>query len=194
MAMTIHAVSSGLDDKAIAGKGSRMVPPEKMIPVVIFLLLAGWGSSAQARESIVVDRAVLKIAENTGLVIQDQDGFLWFGTNGSGLFRYDGIALKAFKTGPGSISDNYIFALYEDSEGLIWIGTRNGLNKYDKLTHTFTVYRYDPDDQNSVSHDAFAWGSRSIWEDASGDIWIGTMKGPNRFSFRKTPHPSAPIP
>lgn len=138
--------------------------------------------SLQAYGDITVERSALKIAENTGLVIQDQDGFLWFGTNGSGLYRYDGINLKVYKAGPDSISDNYIFALYEDREGIIWIGTRNGLNQYDKKSNKFTIHRHDPNDINTIGHDVFAWGSRSICQDSQGDIWIGTMGGLNRFN------------
>ncbi len=156
----------------------------KIFPLIwIFLLLTTVSAycQAQAHDRLIVDRAVLKLGENTGTVIEDQDGFLWFGTNGSGLFRYDGISIKFFKTGPDSISDNYIFALFEDSEGIIWIGTRNGLNAYNKQTGKITVFRNDPNDSNSLSHDAFAWGSRSIWESSDGNIWIGTMKGLNRY-------------
>ncbi len=147
---------------------------------MVWPLAPGFG-----REKLVVDRSVLKLAENTGTVMQDQDGFLWFGTNGSGLFRYDGISLKAFKTGPGSISDNYVFALFEDSEGIIWIGTRNGLNAYNKLTGKITIFRHDPDNENSIGHDAFAWGGASIWESSTGEIWAGTMRGLNRYDKRK---------
>jgi PAS domain S-box-containing protein len=157
---------------------------KKILPLIwIFFLLTAASAYCQVKvhDRLIVDRAVLKLGENTGTVIEDQDGFLWFGTNGSGLFRYDGISIKSFKTGLDSISDNYIFALFEDSEGIIWIGTRNGLNAYNKQTGKITIFRHDPNDSNSLSHDAFAWGSRSIWESSTGDIWIGTMKGLNRY-------------
>ncbi|THB74267.1 MAG: response regulator [Desulfobacteraceae bacterium] len=160
------------------------VPLNRITIVVLACILyahnAGCAPPELFTSTVRIHRNALKIAENTGLMIQDQDGFLWFGTNGSGLYRYDGINLKPFKTGPGSISDNYIFALFEDREGIIWIGTRNGLNKYDKHTDTFTVYHHNPDNASSISDDVFAWGSRSIWEDTSGAIWVGTMKGLNR--------------
>ena len=39
-----------------------------------------------------------------------------------------------------SLSHNSVFALYEDRDSTIWAGTRNGLNRYDDKTATFTSY------------------------------------------------------
>ncbi len=103
-------------------------------------------------------------------VIQDQYGFMWFGTN-DGLNRYDGYNFKIFRNeldDSNSISDNSIHTLLEDEKGEIWIGTKSGvLNKYNPRTEKFTKIRL----QSNIKVDN---GIESIYEDNLGNIWIGT--------------------
>ena len=97
----------------------------------------GEGKQAQAQELVQFDRAIFDTGtQNSGAILQDKDGFLWIGTNGAGLYRYDGYELKAYKPGgPNSLSSPYVYALYEDRDGIIWIGTGGGgLDRYDKET------------------------------------------------------------
>ncbi len=44
--------------------------------------------------------------------------------------------------------------IYQDSKGFLWVGTQDGLNKYDG--YSFTVYRHDQTDQNSLSNRPYA--------------------------------------
>ena len=62
-----------------------------------------------------------------------------------------------------------------DSRGFLWIGTSDGLNRYDG--YTFKVYRHKPLDSLSISNNFI----HSIDEDRKGNIWIGTNSGLNRF-------------
>ena len=64
-----------------------------------------------------------------------------------------------------------MFCILQDSKGFMWFGTEDGLNKYDG--YTFTVYKHDPEDPNSISDN---W-IQAIYEDRSGDLWIGTLDG-----------------
>src|ERR1700742_5073123 len=67
--------------------------------------------------------------------IQDDDGFLWFGTI-NGLNRFDGYSFKTFYNDPGdstSIGSNFIRCLYNDSHGTIWVGTNKGVYTFDKV-------------------------------------------------------------
>ena len=53
---------------------------------------------------------------------------------------------------PNSLSgDGPVQAIYEDQAGRLWIGTRDGLNRFDPTTETFTRYVHDPDDPGSLS-------------------------------------------
>ena len=69
------------------------------------------------------------------------------------------------------LSNNSITYIYKDSRGFIWIGTTDGLNRYDG--NSFIVYRHNPLNQNSISDNFIS----SIIEDYEGNIWIGTQGG-----------------
>ena len=75
------------------------------------------------------------------------------------------------------LSQSSIISTYQDSRGFIWMGTQDGLNRYDGSQ--IISYKSDPDDPFSIS-DPNIW---SIAEDANGDLWIGTEGGGfNRFN------------
>jgi two-component system sensor histidine kinase ChiS len=75
------------------------------------------------------------------------------------------------------LSYNEVTYFLQDRKGFIWIGTQDGLNKYDG--YKFTVYRHNTNDITSTSCHRI-W---SIFEDDSGIIWIGTLDGGlNRFN------------
>ncbi len=65
--------------------------------------------------------------------------------------------------------------MWRDHLGLLWIGTRHGLNVRDG--YDMTVYLHEPDHPHSLSDNA-VW---DIAEDPWGDIWVGTNAGLNRF-------------
>lgn len=69
--------------------------------------------------------------------------------------------------------------LFQDSYGYMWIGTRDGLNKYNG--HDFEIYKYKEGKKNSISGNSIT----DIKEDKNGDMWIGTTTGLNKID-RKT--------
>ncbi|WP_462266702.1 hybrid sensor histidine kinase/response regulator [Mucilaginibacter sp.] len=81
-------------------------------------------------------------------------------------------------TGEG-LSQINVNRILQDSRGLIWIATRNGLNRYDG--YRFTIYRSVITDTGSISNNSVS----DIAEDANGDLWLSTQNGLNRFE-RKT--------
>ena len=64
-----------------------------------------------------------------------------------------------------------ITTIIQDSNGLIWIGTENGLCFYDG--YSFKVFQNEPSDPNSISDN---W-VLSLLEDKDGNIWVGTHSG-----------------
>ena len=74
------------------------------------------------------------------------------------------------------LSNNVIFAVLEDSRGYLWVGTFQGLNRYDG--YGMRVYRHIPGDTTSLSHDEVI----SLHEGPGGTLWVGTYGGGlNRF-------------
>ena len=78
-------------------------------------------------------------------------------------------------TNADGLSQSSITAITQDRFGQIWIGTRDGLNKYDG--NHFTVYRNEADNDASISNNDIL----AIEEDADGNIWIGTFNGINKY-------------
>lgn len=74
------------------------------------------------------------------------------------------------------LSDNRISCLLQDKSGFFWIGTRNGLNRYDG--HEFRVFR--PTHTNSISNEII----NDLASDDSGYLWVATMEGLNKYDPR----------
>ncbi len=76
-------------------------------------------------------------ANNVKCIVQDNLGFMWFGTK-NGLNRYDGSVLRVYECfdKKRGVGNNNIGSLYEDEKSIIWIGTDRG------------IYRYDPRNDN----------------------------------------------
>jgi ligand-binding sensor domain-containing protein len=112
-------------------------------------------------------------------MIIDKDGFLWVASR-EGLFRYDGYNAHAFhpELGErGSISDNDLRTIYEDGEGIIWVGTNTGgLNSYDPESRQFKVYRHDSADPGSILDDSI----NGISDGPDGGLWVSTQLGLSR--------------
>lgn len=69
------------------------------------------------------------------------------------------------------LSHNQVNCFLKDSRGFVWIGTANGLNRFDG--YAFRVFKHDPADSSSISdHQVTA-----LFEDPQGYIWIGTRLG-----------------
>ncbi|MES2734158.1 MAG: two-component regulator propeller domain-containing protein [Bacteroidota bacterium] len=69
------------------------------------------------------------------------------------------------------LSSNYINCLAQDSRGFVWIGTPDGLNKYDGSR--FKIYRHNPKKAGTISHNTI-W---AIYEDKRGNLYFGTDDG-----------------
>ena len=72
-------------------------------------------------------------------ILQDKDGFMWFGTRG-GLNRYDGYTFKVYRhlnNDPDALSDNCVKALLEAPEGWIWVKTERAYSLFDKSRGVF---------------------------------------------------------
>ena len=83
----------------------------------------------------------------------------------------------------------YIFytSIFEDSKGNVWLGTwRDGLYTFNFKSDSSKVYKYDPNNSNSLSNNRI----NSIFEDSNKNIWVATEEGLSKLnkdlqSFRR---------
>lgn len=88
--------------------------------------------------------------------------------------RFERISLEK------GLSQASILCMLQDREGFLWMGTYEGLNRYDG--YNFLVFKSRSNQENTLSDS----GIRALYEDRSGMIWIGTSGGGlNRYD-RKT--------
>lgn len=121
-----------------------------------------------------------------GCLYEDRAGAIWIGTRGKGLNklmwgnstgRHPGTPeFLHYRHDPKidtSLSDDRVYTIMEDSRGILWVGTENGLNALDRNTGKFTRYMNDPADHFSLSSNFVV----TLLEDQSNNIWIGTDRG-----------------
>ncbi len=92
------------------------------------------------------------------------------------LFYFSVFAqTRRFKhlTSSDGISQSEVYTFLEDSQGFIWFGTVDGLNRYDG--YTLDIFNTNRNDPHSLSNNTV----RSLIEDRFGRIWIGTDDGLN---------------
>jgi ligand-binding sensor domain-containing protein/serine phosphatase RsbU (regulator of sigma subunit) len=114
-------------------------------------------------------------------VIQDHKGFMWFGTQ-DGLNKYDGYEMEVFRNNPKekfSLSNNDILTIYEDKNGILWIGTNGGgLEEYDPALNKFRHHQNAPGSAAILPSNIV----RCIYEDPESNLWIGTERGLSRYN------------
>jgi ligand-binding sensor domain-containing protein/signal transduction histidine kinase len=99
-------------------------------------------------------------------VFRDNEGALWIGTEGRGVFRQMGGKLTHYMVKDGLVN-NFVRAFLQGHDGSIWIATDEGVSRW-RDGH-FTNYQ----ERDGLCY----FSTRSLAEDRNGDIWIGTDRG-----------------
>ena len=96
-------------------------------------------------------------------IMQDNKGNIWIGTDGFGLWKYDGSEFEHFTTEQG-LCDNNVTALFEDRKGQIWIATMfGGLSIYNGSEF------FNPTQEGIINGIELS----GFFEDPEGSIWFG---------------------
>ena len=116
------------------------------------------------------------------VVRYDPKGYIWAGALKEGLNRIDinTNEVKQYKNDDRdekSLPGNHVKDILRDSSGNLWVGTDNGLAKYNEQTENFATYKNKIYDKTSLVNDEVF----SIQEDESGLIWVGTYAGISMF-------------
>ena len=93
----------------------------------------------------------------------------------SGLADQRNIVFNRLGTEDG-LSQTSITAITQDGNGFMWIGTSEGLNRFDG--YNFETFFHLDDQAKSIS-DATIW---DILSDSDGQLWVATEFGLNRFN------------
>jgi signal transduction histidine kinase/CheY-like chemotaxis protein/ligand-binding sensor domain-containing protein len=103
--------------------------------------------------------------------------FLFFCLPFNSYSQNESLKFEHLTTEQGLCQIN-VNCIKQDSRGFIWIGTRNGLNRYDG--YKFITYRNDPADNASISNNTI----NDMIEDKEGNIWFATQSGLDRYNRR----------
>ncbi|GAA4449822.1 hypothetical protein GCM10023189_09530 [Nibrella saemangeumensis] len=96
----------------------------------------------------------------------------------NGLSRLDpktgkAVTYKAKRNDPRSLSSNRIWTIHVDRQDRVWIGTRDGLNLFDRRTNTFTQFHQ----KDGLPHEEVL----KILEDRHGNLWLSTPMHISKF-------------
>jgi ligand-binding sensor domain-containing protein len=105
---------------------------------------------------------------------EDKNGIIWIGTPNAYLFSFNPETEQFTRYGPYMILTQTLFI---DSSGMLWVGTGDGLYKFNIETKEETYYVHIDGDVKSISNNYIY----SIFEDKKGILWIGTGGGLNKF-------------
>ncbi|MBM2840040.1 MAG: Histidine kinase protein [Bacteroidetes bacterium] len=107
-------------------------------------------------------------------VLIDSRKIMWFGTDGEGLIRFDGVGFTSFTKDEGIVG-NRVYALAEDSIGYIWVGTSSGLSQFDGSS--FRNFRYEQGFGEIGLH--------GLMVDRDGYLWVSSFPGVVKIRPRK---------
>lgn len=104
-------------------------------------------------------------------ILQDRKGFMWFATERSGFYRYDGREMKSFKYDLDHPEQKYpgkfILGFFEDKEGYLWL---TGIDSSD-----FALFKFDPEKEAVIERYDLKNYILNAHLGKNGRIWIGHM-------------------
>ncbi|MEO1051197.1 MAG: two-component regulator propeller domain-containing protein [Bacteroidota bacterium] len=115
-------------------------------------------------------------------IYEDYSGNVWFGTMEKGVLKMhkSRTAFELYRKtsgDPNSLSSNRVRGLMQDSNGMFWIATAQGLDVLDRTNNSFKRFNRDARDANSIIDNDI----KLVAQDLEGLIWIGTNRGLDRF-------------
>ncbi|WP_203296408.1 sensor histidine kinase [Luteirhabdus pelagi] len=150
-----------------------------IFPILTLLFLNGhvWGQQTSYRFQRYGINEGLSQVSLRDLEI-DKDGHVWIASD-NGVNRFNGSSFMSFQQPIDTTEIGLIFNevghILEDSDSVIWMGTRQGLSRYDPKTETFTNFKETGNCANCIIHPAI-----SFLKEYDDFIYIGTVGGLSR--------------
>lgn len=104
--------------------------------------------------------------------IEDREGNLWFGTVRNGLFRARKQFITTLSKAEG-LTQNNIYPVYQDHNGVVWLGTPSGLFRYQNNKFEVADPKFKPANINALAEDA----QGRIMAGGYGLVWIQERDG-----------------
>ncbi|WP_084625572.1 hybrid sensor histidine kinase/response regulator transcription factor [Salinimicrobium xinjiangense] len=179
MTWQVYFRSSFFDDcrQLAARVGSSILSDfQQVFPFLLFIILSLSHSPTSAQnkqfqkyqfkelKKIPTQRAVASIS-------QDQQGFIWMGTNGLGLNRYNGLDYTSYQfieNDSTSLNNSLIHVTFVDTQNRLWVGTERGLELYNRDQNNFIHINLLGEAENAGK------AVHAILEMKNGDILVGT--------------------
>ena len=153
----------------------------------LFLFIVNQVMAAQHVPLRILSQTPVQGAEDARSLMLDHYGLMWIGTD-QGLHSFDGYHFKSYRSNaysPGILPNNYVRCMTEDKDDGLWIGTRDGLVRYDRKNGRFKTYHLRGDQTRSVN---------VLFTSADGTVWAGTDAGFSRFDAEKKDFINVSIP
>lgn len=131
-----------------------------LLPCVVFPAIAQYMVSTELPTRKQLPMATVFRA------FQDSEGYMWYGTEGSGLCRDDGYTVNVFRSdfnAPHLLESNWITCIAEDNKHRIWFGTKRGLYILDKTNYRIALLR---------DIEIEGWAIDAILSASDGTIWV----------------------
>jgi signal transduction histidine kinase/ligand-binding sensor domain-containing protein/CheY-like chemotaxis protein len=124
-----------------------------------------------------LNKNAFNISDRVVRFVKDRNNRIWLGYINKGLVVINGqsgttVNYKYDPKNPNSLSNNFVFKIYQDKKGHIWVGTASGLNLFDERDGKFTRVPLKNENGNLV-YDLTIY---DVFEDEENRIWIGTNK------------------
>lgn len=125
-----------------------------LLVIAVLVAVTNYGLKAHASARQTVSRnSQIDIAQHVLRSAQDND------------IRFERLSIEH------GLSHSSVLCMLQDSQGFMWFGTGDGLNKYDG--YRFAVYDHDPENPYSLSNNTI----RTIYQDRQDVLWVGTEGG-----------------
>lgn len=107
---------------------------------------------------------------------EDWQGYMWIGSCGTGLVRLNPATGKSdlYTNTNSDLPSMDVRCMLYDSHGNLWVGTGNGLSRFDSVTHRFITWNEKQGMANTVVH--------NIVEGENNQLWVSTNNGISNFN------------
>ena len=146
--------------------------------LLILFLVVSLLDFAQQVPLRIVSQTPIQGTEEAQCLIFDPYGMMWVGTD-QGVRSYDGYRFRTYRSdaySPGILPNNYVRSMMADLNDCLWIGTRDGLVRYDRRRGLFKTYHLQGEQARQID---------AIFTTSEGTVWVATHVGISRFDAKK---------